>query len=55
MAWFWTDDLARLLVDLGEEALSELVSRPTAIAADGPEEALIIARGLVGAEKVEAA
>ncbi len=55
MAWFWTDDLARLLVDLGQEALSELVSRPTAIAADGPEEALIIARGLVGAEKVEAA
>jgi hypothetical protein len=55
VAWFWTDDLARLLVDMGDEALSELVTRPTAIAADGPEEALVIARRLAGAEKVEAA
>ncbi len=55
MAWFWTDDLARLLIDVSDEALSELLTRPTAIAASGPEEALAIARRLAGAEKVEAA
>lgn len=50
MAWFWTDDLARLLVEsgVGEHAVSELVSRPAAIAASDESAALAAARRLAG-------
>ncbi len=35
MAWFWTDDLARLLIESGvaDSSVSELLARPAAIAA----------------------
>lgn len=59
MAWFWTDDLARLLLDAGladEPSLRDWLARPAAVA--GPEEAdpLVLARALAGlGEEVGAA
>ena len=55
MAWFWTDDLARLLIDAGtsEPALSELLSRPSAIAASDEARALEIAKRLAGLDPAE--
>ena len=52
MAWFWTDDLARILVadGLSERAVADLLSRPAAIAAPDQEAALLVARRLVGVE-----
>ncbi|MEX2422796.1 MAG: hypothetical protein WD990_02355 [Acidimicrobiia bacterium] len=55
MAWFWTDDLARLLIDSGisSRALSELTSRPAAIAAADESQALEIAKRLAGVDPAE--
>jgi hypothetical protein len=52
VAWFWTDDLARLLLDKGVPAasLSELLSRPAAIAAPDEASALDVAARLAGVE-----
>jgi len=50
VAWFWTDDLARNLTESGVEAerVSDLVSRPAAIAALDEAAALDAARRLAG-------
>ena len=55
MAWFWTDDLARLLIDAGtpERALSELLSRPAAVAAPDEAKALEVAKRLAGLDPAE--
>lgn len=55
MAWFWTDDLARMLIDTGvsERSLSDLLSRPAAIAASDTEAALQVARRLAQIEDRE--
>ena len=55
MAWFWTDDLARLLIDAGtpERELSELLSRPAAVAASDEIRALEIAKRLAGIDPAE--
>lgn len=55
MAWFWTDDLARMLIDTGipERSLSDLLSRPAAIAAGDTESALQIARRLAQIDERE--
>jgi hypothetical protein len=55
VAWFWTDDLARLLIDAGtpERALSELLSRPAAVAASDETKALEIAKRLAGLDPAE--
>lgn len=55
MAWFWTDDLARLLIEAGtsERSLSELLSRPAAVAASDEAQALAIARRLAGLDPAE--
>lgn len=59
MAWFWTDELARLLIEAGmpERSLSELLARPAAIAASDRDAALEVARRLsaVDAEETDAA
>ena len=50
VAWFWTDDLARSLVDTGvpRERLATLLQRPAAIAATDESAALDTARRLAG-------
>jgi thioredoxin-like negative regulator of GroEL len=55
VAWFWTDDLARLLIEAGtsERALSELLSRPAAVAASDEMEALEVAKRLAGLDPAE--
>lgn len=55
MAWFWTDELARRLMASGysERALSELLSRPAAVAAADEESALRMARALAGVDPHE--
>lgn len=55
MAWFWTDELARRLMDAGhsERALAELLSRPAAVAAADEASALRVARKLAGVEPHE--
>lgn len=55
MAWFWTDDLARMLINAGisERSLSDLLSRPAAIAAADTESALEMARRLAQIDERE--
>ena len=55
MAWFWTDDLARMLIDTGisERSLSDLLSRPAAVAAVDAEAALEVARRLAHIDEHE--
>lgn len=55
MAWFWTDDLARMLIDTGipERSLSDLLSRPAAVAAVDAEAALEVARRLARIDQPE--
>lgn len=55
MAWFWTDDLARMLIDSGvsERSLSDLLSRPAAVAAVDTDSALEVARRLAQIDERE--
>lgn len=55
MAWFWTDELARLLIEAGvpERSLSELLARPAAIAASDRDAALAVARRISGLDTEE--
>lgn len=57
VAWFWTDDLARTLLDAGvdRERLSPLLERPAAIAADDEAGAVRAARRLAGVEDEDVA
>lgn len=51
MQWFWTDDLAGLLLDTGEvgpEHVSNWIHRPVAYSAPDDAVALEIARFLLG-------
>ncbi|MFP5332560.1 MAG: hypothetical protein ACLGHX_09420 [Acidimicrobiia bacterium] len=55
MAWFWTDDLARILLTEGvpPRPLAELLSRPVAVAASDQDRALDIVCGMAGVERRE--
>lgn len=57
VAWFWTDELARLLIAAGvsERSLSELLARPAAIAASDRDAALEVVRRGVDTEETDAA
>jgi hypothetical protein len=61
MAWFWTDDLARALVDAGVTERSSVetwLDRPTALAAPEGADPLELGRrelGLPGGERQEVA
>ena len=51
MTWFWTDDLADLLIEhdgLRPETMTEWTQRPAALAAPEGTEALEFARALFG-------
>jgi len=53
MRWFWTDDLAALLVEhgfVGSERLREWTERPVAYAVPDETEGLDVARSLIGDE-----
>lgn len=52
MAWFWTDDLGKLLIEEGidRRAVTELLARPAAIAADDRAAALEVARRIAGVD-----
>jgi len=53
MPWFWTDDLADLLIerdDLRPESMTEWTDRPSALAAPEGVDALDFARTLLGRE-----
>lgn len=52
MAWFWTDDLARLLIETGratESAVQDWLTRPVGVVADDGSDPLEVAAGLLGA------
>ncbi|HSJ26663.1 MAG TPA: hypothetical protein VLB67_00515 [Acidimicrobiia bacterium] len=55
MAWFWTDDLARVLLSAGadESSLSELLTRPSAVSAADEVAALEVARRMAGIPRRE--
>jgi hypothetical protein len=55
VAWFWTDDLARLLLEAGadESRLSELLTRPSAVSASDETAALDVARRMAGIPRRE--
>jgi hypothetical protein len=51
MQWFWTDDLAALLIEqglVGPEPLSAWISRPVAYSATDEADGLELARHLFG-------
>lgn len=51
MAWFWTDDLARVLIDAGEaerSSVSGWLERPVAIAAPEESDPLDVGRERLG-------
>lgn len=51
MAWFWTDDLARILVEsarISESAVRDWISAPVAVAAADGAEPLAVAMDLAG-------
>lgn len=51
MAWFWTDDLARILIDegaVGREAVQDWISRPVGIAVAEDADPAQIGRFLLG-------
>ncbi|MGF1667485.1 MAG: hypothetical protein ACFCVC_14590 [Acidimicrobiia bacterium] len=51
MAWFWTDDLARTLIEegvVGREAVQDWISRPVGIAAADGADPAQVGRGLLG-------
>lgn len=53
MPWFWTDDLADLLIDQDgyrPDSLSEWTERPAALAAPDDTDALEFARSLMAGE-----
>jgi hypothetical protein len=53
MPWFWTDDLAEILVEhagSSPEALVEWTQYPTAVAVPDDAEPLDVARALLGVE-----
>jgi hypothetical protein len=54
MPWFWTDDLAHMLIDQDghrPELLSEWIQRPAAWAAPEGADALDFARSLAAADE----
>lgn len=56
MAWLWTDSLAALLVEHDRVAPTRVagwVDRPVAYRAGDGEEALELARGLLGREEAQ--
>jgi hypothetical protein len=51
MAWFWSDDLARVLLEAGEASDAEMrdwIQRPVAIAAAPDTDPLTLARRMAG-------
>ena len=53
MPWFWTDDLADMLVEhagLSPESYAEWIERPTAYSAPDSTDPLEFARSLAGIE-----
>lgn len=51
MAWFWTDDLARILIDEGavsREAVQDWISRPVGVAVAEDADPVQIGRFLLG-------
>jgi hypothetical protein len=51
MAWFWTDDLARALIDEGvvsDDAVQEWIRRPVAVAGASDVDPVAMARSLLG-------
>jgi len=55
MPWFWTDDLADLLIEhdgLGPETVAEWTQRPVAFSVPEGLEPLEFARSLIGVENV---
>ncbi len=53
MPWFWTDDLADLLIEhdgLRPESVTEWTARPSALAAPESVDPLDFARTLLGSE-----
>ncbi|MDR9450690.1 MAG: hypothetical protein RI637_05665 [Acidimicrobiia bacterium] len=55
MPWFWTDDLADLLIEhdgLRPESVTEWTARPSALAAPASVDALDFARALLENEAV---
>ena len=51
MAWFWSDDLARVMLEAGEASEREVrdwISLPVAVAATADADPLEIARRLAG-------
>lgn len=54
MPWFWTDDLAELLLeqaDIRPETVAEWTQRPVGLAVPDGAEPLAVARALLGVEK----
>ena len=57
MPWYWTDDLARLLIDAGkvdERAVADWLSAPVAIRSEEEEDSLRVAASLLPDEGEEA-
>lgn len=53
MAWFWTDDLARLAIEAGmvePDAVREWMARPVAVAGPDDADPLAVAGRLLGGE-----
>lgn len=53
MPWFWTDDLAEILIeqaDIRPETLVDWTRRPVALAVPDGAEPLAVARSLLGVE-----
>jgi hypothetical protein len=51
MAWFWTDDLARTLIEegvVGRDAVQDWISRPVGIAAADDADPAEVGRRLLG-------
>jgi hypothetical protein len=58
MAWFWSDDLARVLLEAHEASEAEMrdwIQRPVAIAAAQDTDPLMLARRIAGHENGEQA
>ncbi len=58
MPWFWTDDLARILVDAGlvsREHVQDWLDSPTGVAIGDGVDALEAAKALAGLEEPQVA
>lgn len=58
MAWFWTDDLARTLIEQGQDEPAEIAKwlrYPSAVSAPAGTDQEDLARRLAGLEAVDAA